>query len=65
MPRARRPKTSGADATAKLEPNEDARAVAARLTKELRLALRNAGGAPVNGFDKGKIQYSQKTWRGV
>jgi hypothetical protein len=39
----------------KLRPEEDSRAVACRLTKELRLALRG-NSAPVNGFE-GKIQY--------
>ena len=39
----------------KLEPNENARQVAARMTKELRLALRPAN-APKNGFD-GPLKY--------
>jgi hypothetical protein len=38
----------------KLEGNEDARAVACKMTKELRLALRDK--RPVNGFD-GPLHY--------
>jgi hypothetical protein len=40
----------------KLEPNENARSVAARMTKQLRLALLPGGKAPVNGFDR-PLQY--------
>ena len=39
-----------------LAPNENARSVAARMTKELRLALRPGGKAVVNGFD-GPLKY--------
>jgi hypothetical protein len=42
----------------KLAPNEDARAVASKMTKELRKALR--GSAPVNGFEKSKINYPKR-----
>jgi hypothetical protein len=39
----------------KLYPGEDVRAVACKMTKELRLALRG-NSEPINGFE-GKIQY--------
>jgi hypothetical protein len=39
----------------KLAPNEDSRAGACKMTKELRFALRG-NSEPVNGFE-GKIQY--------
>jgi hypothetical protein len=42
----------------KLAPNEDARAVAARMTKELRKALK--GSAPIHGFEKSKINYPKR-----
>jgi hypothetical protein len=36
----------------KLAPNEDARAVACKLTKQLRLALRAGNSAPVGDFNR-------------
>ncbi|HTE77502.1 MAG TPA: hypothetical protein VK653_12315 [Xanthobacteraceae bacterium] len=39
-----------------LAPNEDARAVACKLTKQLRLALRGGNSAPVGDFNR-KIAY--------
>lgn len=46
----------------KLGPNEDARAVACKLTRELRLALRGTD-VPVNGFERGPIAYPKdKFW---
>jgi len=46
---------SGKRYTHKLQPNEDAREVAARMTKELRKEF--AKSLPVNGFGKGPITY--------
>jgi len=46
---------TGRKFTYKLDPGEDARAVACRLTKELRLALRS-NSAPVTSFE-GQINY--------
>jgi len=46
---------TGRKLTHKLAPGEDARAVACKLTKELRLALRG-NSAPVAGFE-GPINY--------
>ena len=46
---------TGRKFTHKLAPGEDARAIACKLTKELRLALRGTS-APVAGFD-GEINY--------
>jgi hypothetical protein len=40
----------------KLAPNEDGRAVACIMTKQLRLALKG-NNAPNNGFEKSKINY--------
>jgi hypothetical protein len=47
--------TNGKKYTHTLKPGEDARVVAGRMTKELRLALRGKN-APVAGFE-GKIPY--------
>jgi hypothetical protein len=43
--------TTGKKYTHKLAPDEDAGAVARRMTRELRLALRD-NSAPVHGFDR-------------
>jgi hypothetical protein len=46
--------------TRKLAPNDDARVIAGRLTKELRLALRGKSNAP-SGFG-GPLNYPSKGW---
>lgn len=36
----------------KVEPGQDARSIAAKMTKELRIALLPGGKAAINGFDR-------------